>query len=102
MVLKCKLIQQRSPVWCGILLQPCRNSAKKMAENEEVHYERERSHSRDRDDARDFNGDEGHGNQDDGSYRRERSDNGDSRRDEPEVFNLYVTNLSFQVQYSII
>ena len=69
----------------------------KMADNEEVHYERERSRSRDRGDSDHDEDRAPNGSQDDG-YKNDR--NGEERRQEeeqPEVHNLYVTNLSFQV-----
>ena len=92
-----------------------------MEDTEDIHYERERSRSRERDE--DFNGDDNnshtagaaggdadvsspqgetapsYGNED---SRRERNNNdGSDRRyasnGDPEVNNLYITNLSFQV-----
>ena len=72
-----------------------------MADNEEVHYERERSRSRDRGDTydEDARGAGSVGSQEDaGDNRRDRNDNQQGRREEnPDVNNLYVTNLSFQV-----
>ena len=79
-----------------------------MADNEEVHYERERSRSRDRGAPRDYHEDDVRGagsvgsQQDDGAqYDDSRNNrNEDSARrhvEDPDVNNLYVTNLSFQV-----
>jgi len=79
-----------------------------MADNEEVHYERERSRSRDRGAPRDYHEDDVRGagsvgsQQDDGAQyddSRNNRNEGSARRHEedPDVNNLYVTNLSFQV-----
>jgi hypothetical protein len=73
-----------------------------MADNEEAPYERERSRSRERGDQVDYNEEDvrgGEGSQDnDTSYRRERNNGSERRHDDADVHNLYVTNLSFQVQ----
>jgi hypothetical protein len=79
---------------------PVEKLRRSMADSEEVHYERERSRSRDRGDNGDYNDRDARGeSQEDGGYRREKSD-GD-RPDESQVFNLYITNLSFQVHNGI-
>jgi hypothetical protein len=79
-----------------------------MADTEEVHYERERSRSRDRGSAREYHDDDVRGAASVGSQQddapqfdesRHNRNEGSSRRHEedPDVNNLYVTNLSFQV-----
>jgi len=68
-----------------------------MADNEEVSYERERSRSRDRHEG-DYNDEDAQRNGDqenDSNYRRER-DEPERNREDADVHNLYVTNLSFQ------
>ncbi len=80
----------------------------KMADNEEVHYERERSRSRDRGDSREYPDDEVRGAGSVGSQQDDHTGFDDSRNnrnessgrrheEDPDVNNLYVTNLSFQV-----
>ena len=80
-----------------------------MGDNEEVHYERERSRSRDRVESREYQDDEVRGagsvgsQQDDHNAgfdesRNSRNESSGRRNEEdPDVNNLYVTNLSFQV-----